>query len=165
MQTHSSPYLLTALALALGFVTSQALQSSPAIGFPMGAVSLGANPVDMAAGTATTSPTSVLTAGSAHDFVLTDVVLSMTSPTGAYDWSTCQARVQLKNGAGLVVGEFQLQTDSARYYSGDPGSPSSFIAHQFSSGIRLDASDSLTVERTGSCGAVSFTLSGYHSQI
>ena len=149
-------------AIAIGFTMSQAMQSSPAQGYPMGAVSLGANPIDMAAGTASSSPATVFTASAEHDFVVTDVILTLVGSGG--EWNSCASQVTLLNTSGDRLGSFQLQTDQANYYGADPGSPASVISHTFSSGLVVPAGDTMALSRTGSCGALDYTLSGYHAQ-
>jgi hypothetical protein len=148
-------------AIAIGFTMSQAMQSSPAQGYPMGAVSLGVNPIDMAAGTASSSPATVFTASAEHDFVVTDVILTL---VGSVGWNSCTSQVTLLNSSGDRLGSFQLQTDQAAGYAMDPGSPASIISHTFSSGLVVSAGDTMALSRTGSCGVLDYTLSGYHAQ-
>ena len=161
MQFQSNSILMALIAIGLGFAASQALHSSPAQGYPLGAVSLGSNPIDMAAGTASTSIVTVLEASTEHNFVVTDVVLTL----AASDHHSCTSQVKLLNSAGTRLGSFQLQTDQASSYSRDPGSPGSVVSHAFSSGLVLAAGDTLTLSRTGTCGALDYTLSGYHAQL
>jgi hypothetical protein len=151
-------------AIAIGFTMSQAMQSSPAQGYPMGAVSLGVNPIDMAAGTASSSPATVFTASAEHDFVVTDVILTLVGSSLGANWNSCTSQVTLLNSTGDRLGSFQLQTDQAAYYSMDPGSPASIISHTFSSGLVVSAGDTMALSRTGSCGVLDYTLSGYHAQ-
>jgi hypothetical protein len=162
MSSPNNNTLIALGAIAIGFTMSQAMQSSPAQGYPMGAVSLGSNPIDMAAGTASESATEVFTASEDHNFVVTDVVLTLIG--GSSTWATCTSQVTLLNSSGDRLGSFQLQADQANYYGADPGSPASIISHTFSSGLVVSAGDTMTIARTGSCGALDYTLSGYHAQ-
>lgn len=148
-------------AIVIGFTMSQVMQPSPAQGYPMGAVSLGANPIDMAAGTASASPATVFTASAEYDFVVTDVILTL---VGSGGWNSCTSQVTLLNSSGDRLGSFQLQTDQANTYGMDPGSPASVISHTFSSGLVVPAGDTMSLSRTGDCGALDYTLSGYHAQ-
>jgi len=162
MQPSTNNTYLAIGAIILGFAMSQAMQSTPAQGYPLGAVSLGSNPIDMAAGTASTSPVTVFEASTEHNFVVTDVVLTL---IGSGTWSSCTSQVKLLNSSGTRLGSFLLQADQATTYSADPGSPSSVISHAFSSGLVLAAGDTMTLSRTGSCGSLDYTLSGYHAQL
>ena len=161
MQPQSNSILMALIAIGLGFAASQALHSSPAQGYPLGAVSLGSNPIDMAAGTASESPVTVFTASTDHNFVVTDVVLTLAS---GGTWTSCTSQVQMLNSAGARLGSFRLQTDQANHYGADPGSPGAVISHTFSSGLVLSAGDTMTLYRTGTCGSLDYTLSGYHAQ-
>ena len=161
MPSPNNNTLIALGAIAIGFTMSQAMQPSPAQGYPMGAVSLGSNPIDMAAGTASESATEVFTASEDHNFVVTDVVLTL---IGGGHWNSCTSQVTLLNSSGVRLGSFQLQADQASYFSADPGSPASIISHTFSSGLVVSAGDTMTIARTGSCGALDYTLSGYHAQ-
>jgi hypothetical protein len=162
MQPQSNSILMALIAIGLGFAASQALHSSPAQGYPLGAVSLGSNPIDMAAGTASESPVTVFEASTEHNFVVTDVVLTL---IGSGTWSSCTSQLKLLNSSGTRLGSFQLQSDQANHYGADPGSPSSVVSHAFSSGLVLAAGDTMTLSRTGTCGALDYTLSGYHAQL
>ena len=151
------------IALAIGFGSSLtfALSSTDAVGYPVGAVSLGRNPIESAAGQTTTSPVTVFVADEGADFVVTDVLLSMHQ----YGWTTCVAEVVLSLGSGALVGRFELQADGDTYSSDSSGTTQAVLSHSFRAGILVPAGDSLFTSGSGCGGSeVSYVYSGYHAQ-
>ena len=161
MQSRYQFNVSVALAIGFGSAVTYALSSGDAVGYPMGAVSLGRNPIESAAGQTTSSPVTVFVADEAADFVVTDVVLTM----HVYEWTTCIADVHLTLGSGADAGKFGLQGDGDTYSANGGGTVQGQVSHTFSSGILVPAGDSLTIH-AGNCGAnkVFYTLSGYHAQ-
>ena len=162
MSDSSRTLLLVFTSATAGLLISASLSSPPAMGFPQGPnVSYGANPIVSAGGnTAVGSSTTVLSATSGQDIILTDVVLTPTNSAGS-----CQGYfdVELTSG-GNTIAAFSLST----YYTQDAGRP----GFSFNSGLRVAEGDSVDISSTwnyqngsssGYCGNMSltWTVSGY----
>ncbi len=160
--------LMAVLAIGLGYT----LSSSQAVGYPAGAVvSAGANPIVSVGGEVRhASSTDLLTAPSDQDIILTDLVLTSWSDMDCK--RSHQSRLILSSGT--VVGEFETNSGNAmRYYDYDSDSGLS-ISHSFSSGLRVPAGETLSLEvnQTGNFGScdsgggygVRYAVSGYQAQ-
>ena len=160
--------LMATLAVSLGYT----LASSQAIGYPAGpAVSTGTNPVVSAGGLVLhESDSTVLTAPSDQDIIVTDLVLT------SYSDLTCKRthHSSLSLSSGEVVATFETNSPWAiRYYdyNSDGGDA---ISHSFASGLRIPAGQSLNLavsqsNNYGSCSSsssfgVRYTVSGYQAQ-
>ena len=150
---HTSRYHLTltaTLAIGLGATGALSLMPQTAVGYPAGAVvSIGTNPVSAWAGTVGVTSTTILTAPSDQDIVITDIHLSC--------HYTCETRVEMTLSDGSTVGSFWVSGGYGSSYD------SLSIQQAFSSGIPVHAGQSLSLQSTGG-STVAYTLSGYHAQ-
>jgi len=153
----------TGLAIALGGTLMVVLGPNSATAYPSGAVSYGGNPVWSVGGTVSDgSSLTPITAPSGQDIVITDVVVSGGAQAGS-DY-LCGVDVTLQNGAGDSLGVFRGAGSDYYNSSGLFGQNVSF-----SSGIRVEAGDSLTLLGTdsgfvrGNC-SLTYTLSGYYAE-
>ena len=144
--------LIATLAVGLGF----SLSSSDAVGYPaVAAVSMGENPVWSTGGHYnSSSPTVVMTAPADQDVVVTDVVLT-------FDCVSCDPDVDLKVG-GTTVGSYAYR--NLEHYGASRSHVSSPfpIQHNYTSGLRVPAGESLTIQV--SRDSVNYSLSGYYTQ-
>ena len=144
--------LIATLAVGLGF----SLSSSDAVGYPAGsAVSMGENPIWSTGGRyVTSSPAAVMTAPVGQDLVVTDVVLT-------FDCTSCDPVVDLKVG-GVTVGSYAYRHVEHYGASRSHASTPFPIRHNYTSGIRVPAGESLTIQV--SRDSVNYSLSGYYTQ-
>ena len=161
--------LIAILSVAVGTL----LSSSLAVGYPSAsAVSVGVNPVVSAGGSITAGSTEVaITAPADQDLVITDVILTSFSNL---DCKRAHAST-LSLSSGDVVAAFETNAaNQMRFYDYDSDGGGS-VAHQFSSGLRVLAGESLSIDVSQTSGAgpscssssaygVRYTLSGYQAQ-
>ena len=142
----SESQLKTIIIVALAFMLGLAFSAQPAIGYPAGAaVSKGTNPIFSTGGQLSSSGVETLSAPDDADLIITDIVL--TNDYGAIDIVTMR-----EGSGGPIHGKFQVMTYS---------SMERHINHNYRSGIRIKAGDSLSIY---SSGTVYYSLSGYHAQ-
>ena len=158
---HISLTVVLVLALLLGFVTSLTLQPHIAEGYPGGSVvSTGSNPVVARGGYMVAGSTvSSLTAPSDQAIIITDVVLTMHGYDGS---SPCLKRVTFDTSEGSIA-EYRIASDTDYSYGIFPPTT---ISHSYSSGLPLQAGDTLVLTHHsggGSC-EVSYSISGYYAQ-
>ncbi len=159
--------LLVGLAVGLGM----ALRSGPAIGYPAGAaVSLGTNPVWSTGGSVVPdgSASSVITAPADQDLIVTDVVLTPTSPD-----SICEMLLNSElslAGAGDNLAQYNLSLDIYGGSSNGNTTMQGVNAH-YISGLRVPAGETLslyvaTMAEGYSCSGkyVMYSISGYKAQ-
>jgi len=130
--------------------------------------SYGQNPLLSIGGTAYDGEQKTLfTAPSTHDIVVTDLILTSSSNM------TCKRshKSELGLASGATLGQFET---ASSHYNGNHGASNGLsIQHAFSGGIRIPASDSLTIFITqgdtygSNCGSstaygVRYMLSGYY---
>ena len=168
--------LTVGLAVSLGAVATIALSPQDAIGYPAGpAVSVGANPVVHAGGTANWGTSADLfTAPADHDIVITDIVLS-----GNTDSHTCKAQAWVKmDSASGTLGEFSVGTPMLRTSSWVTSGGETNLVVDLASGLRLPAGETaqLSVSTDGlsyDCNSpssypnrvrVHYAISGYLAQ-
>ena len=145
---HFQTMLITGLAIGFGATATLSLRPHSAIGFPAApAVSLGSNPIQAWAGTINSNTSTILSAPSDQNIVLTDIHFSCNY--------TCETRVTMTRSDGTVVGSFWVSGG----YGSDRDSLS--IQQQFSSGIPIPAGQSLVLNTTGN--TIAYTLSGYQA--
>ena len=157
--------LTTGLAMGLGATLMTLVSSNDATAYPNGAVSYGANPVVSTGGTASATQT-VFSAPSAHEIVVTDVVLTGKGGSQISNYYyPCHSVLTLVAGSGATVASFRLSTDSYRRYYNESGTTgqSMTVSHTFASGLPLPAGDTLDLTHTGDC-EVEYTLSGYYAE-
>jgi hypothetical protein len=159
--------LIAALATSLGL----ALSPSQATGYPAGAaVSLGTNPVWSAGGSTTSDSAgvTVISAPADHDLVVTDVVMTPTSPD-----TTCEMLLNSElslSGTGENLSQYNLSLDI--YGSSSSANTTIFgVNAHYMSGLRIPAGESLLLRVTTfaeghSCGGkyVMYSISGYTAQ-
>jgi hypothetical protein len=136
--------LISTLAIGLGF----SLASSEAVGYPAGAaVSMGTNPVWSTGGDMGPGSHAAVTA-TGGDLVITDVSLS--SNRGGW-W-----RMRLLRADGTSIANFSGEDSHSRP-----------LNRTFSSGLRVQEGESLTVNWEGAHGNdenYRYTLSGYYAR-
>lgn len=149
--------LIATLAMGLGF----SLASSEAVGYPAGAaVSLGTNPVWSVGGTLVSDvDNEVLVVDGSQVAIVSDVVL--TTAGNCADGMD----IVLETTTGGIVGSFTIASDSHGGFNNYTVWTPSKVSHTFGSGIPVQGTDTLTINRTGggSCDA-KYTLSGYYAQ-
>ena len=161
--------LMVSLALGLGFT----LSSATAIGYPAGpSVSFSANPIVATGGTTFDAESKPLfTAPADQDLIVTDLVLTSTSHMQCKKGHLSE----LTLGSGAVLGQFETSSSTARRYYEYDSSAGVSIQHNFGSGLRIPAGDSLTMNVTetsshgDSCSpttsyGVRYSVSGYFAQ-
>ena len=136
--------LIVALAIGLG----AALSSGPAVGYPTGAVSTGSNPIWNAGGRLNASSSVTLASAPAdQDLILTDLLLTK-------DDAATVVELQLSDGTD--VGRFMVR-------GGDSDKAAELVMHQYATGIRVPAGQTLTMSNTGSY-YVYYAVAGYYAQ-
>jgi hypothetical protein len=149
MQTsHFQLGLIATLAVGLGF----ALSSSEAIGYPMGAISMGTNPLWNKGGNLSSGSRDIITAPADRDVVVSDLILT-------YGCMNCGPRVRLFVD-GVTVGSFRYY-QLKDYYDDAFTSPHP-IQHSFRSGLHVPAGSTLSM--TIDSNEVDYALSGYYAQ-
>jgi hypothetical protein len=159
--------LLASLAVGLGTT----LRSGPAIGYPAGAaVSLGTNPIWSVGGSAVSDGTVVLVieAPTDQDLVVTDVVLSPTSPDNVCEmFLTSELHL---HGSGENLGQYNLSLD---IYGGSSNGNTTMhgVNAHYISGLHVPAGETLALRVTTfaegySCDGkyVMYSISGYKAQ-
>lgn len=159
--------LLAGLAVGLGM----ALRSGPAIGYPAGAaVSLGTNPIWSAGGSVVPdgSASSLITAPADQDLIVTDVVLTPTSPD-----SICEMLLNSElslAGSGDNLAQYNLSLDIYGGSSNGNTTMQGVNAH-YISGLRVPAGETLrlyvaTMAEGYTCSGkyVMYSISGYKAQ-
>jgi hypothetical protein len=151
--------LTAALALVLGVTLSTAFNPGEAIGYPMGTtVSLGSNPIESKGGFVTGGVVELFAASADAPFIVKDVVLSQSVS------SECNLNVKLSNGEGSTLAQYSLGSDGDEDAHGDDaGSTGAVVSHQYATGVVVAAGDTLSISRDGGCGAVSYSIAGYHA--
>jgi len=178
MTSHPHSPLSILMAIALGGLLVHTLGGSEAVGYPAGpVVSAGSNPVFSTGGGFSFSPDTgttmeVLTAPADQDLVVTDVGLAVSS---GHTYCGMRGEIDLYVD-GESVAAFTPMSPIIRF----SGSETAFLragntVMTFSSGIRVPAGSTLTIEASlfewgGSyCSSsytqqVRYTLSGYQAQ-
>ena len=157
MSDSSHSTLTVALALGLGAALMSAVSPSPAVGYPVAAVSTGSNPVVAAGGTV--SPGSTSTILGVHDerLIITDVVITLFGDDGSND---CNIPVSIDSG-GAELAKFYLASDTQPY--GTYLQPTN-ISHSYESGLPVESGDNVGVTNHGSHCTVAYSVSGYLAQ-
>ena len=140
---------------------AEALPSTPTISY-------GQNPIVTIGGSvADGENTTIFTAPTDHDIIVTDLILtSFKSNMG------CKAshKSELVLSSGEILGHFETETG---FYNGTHGGSSGFgIQHNFQSGLRIPAGETLSLFVTqsnsygGSCSpsGIRYMISGYYAQ-
>ena len=168
--------LMATLAIGLGF----SLSSSDAVGYPAGAaVSMGSNPVWSTSGTmsvpwgswaATMNTVSITTETSAHNLVITDVILAP-----VVDDNGCRETVKVVlTAGGEDIGTFVANTPYVRN-AANSSDGQSRAELRISSGLTVPVDGDLQISvgmlrADGGCSGSSrttdlfYTLSGYYAQ-
>ena len=142
---------------ALFFICIGWWASHPAQAIPQ-SISVGSNPLLSWAGQLTYSSSSTVgTAPTGQDVVLTDIILTTASFCGAHGYD-----VTLTTSSGSLIGQFRLSSQQAS----QSGHYASNVIAQLRSGLRVPAGESLSIATNHvyqDC-KLNYTLSGYLAQ-
>lgn len=135
---HKSIFALAALIASCGFFLRSL---SPANAYMSPMVNYGSNPFVSAAGTASSTSTTIFTAPADHDLLITDVIFSADATDHA-----CNARIYMDLSNGVALGAFTISGDmDSDYGADDGGSTSPVLSHRFGSGLVIPANTSLSI--------------------
>jgi len=135
---HKNIFACAAFIAACGFFLRSLTPANAYMG-PM--VDYGANPIVSAAGTASSTSTTIFTAPADQDLLITDLIFSADATDHA-----CNARIYMDLNNGVQLGAFTIAGDmDSDYGQDDAGSTSPVLTHRFASGLVIPASSSLQI--------------------
>ena len=145
------------LAIGLGAALVSAFSPSPAVGYPVAAISTGSNPVVAAGGTASPGSTSTILEVYDERLIITDVVITL---FGDYGNNNGNIPVSIDSG-GAELATFHLASDTQSY--GTYLQPTK-VSHSYGSGLPVRPGDTVGVTNHGSHCTVAYSVSGYLAQ-